>query len=64
MAANPFYYYYFSPSIDSFVDNFVVVIFMESNNTSTALNTWLAFNIIYPIHSTGKQKIYICIAFY
>lgn len=64
MAANPFQYFYFFPSTDSLVGNFVVVILMETNNTSAALNTWLAFNIIYPSLSTGKQKnIYIFYCF-
>lgn len=45
----------FFPSIDYLVGNVVVVIFMETNNTSVALNTRLAFNVIYPSHSTGKH---------
>lgn len=40
----------------SFVVVVVVIAFMQTNNVSAALNAWLAFNVIYPSHSTGKQR--------
>lgn len=61
---NPFGYFYFFPlKLTIWLVYFVVVIFMETYNASAALNTWLAFNVIYPSHSTGKQR-FVFIAFH